>query len=73
MKKMIFGGLLFAMGMFGVIAMTTAVVGTEYGWAQGWINAIIENKALGPFILFGLLSFTGLAICAREAFRKENR
>jgi hypothetical protein len=73
MKKMIFGGLLFIVGMYGVTSLLVSVVGTEYGWSRGWVDSIIMNEALGPFILFGIMSFIGLVFCIREAFRKDNR
>ena len=82
MKKMIFGGLLFLVGMLGVIALLAVSLAqgpwSYSGWnghlnVEGWFAALLGMKALGPWILFWLMSVAGLALCALETFRKENR
>ena len=79
MKRLIFGGLLFALGSLGVIAMLAVSInpGMSASFAynsfltEGWFAIILTARALVPFILFCLMGITGLALCAMEAFRKE--
>ena len=82
MKKLILGGLLFAMGMFGVIVIIAAAIASP--WTIGnpafriepidsWLSVIIDLKALMPLVLFGLMGFMGLYILVREVLRKDKR
>jgi len=78
MKKMAFGGLLFAAGALGVIALIAAAIisplnpwsyNTGWRYYEGWFAVILGMRALAPFIIFCLTGLAGTAICAREAFR----
>ena len=80
MKKLIFGGLLFAAGALGAAILISAgivstwnPVGIDPGFfKESWLTAIYGLKALVPFILFCLMSIVGLALCVFEAFRKDS-
>jgi len=71
-KRFIFGCLLFALGMLGVIAMLTAAILTfrESGWVNYWDFIIYERGVLAPFILFCLMSIAGLAIIVAKPIKK---
>jgi len=72
MKKLILGSLLFAMGMFGVIAMLAAAILTFSD--RGWLNYLdflkYERGVLAPFIFFCLMSIAGLAVFVAKPIKK---
>jgi len=74
MKKLILGGLLFAMGMLGVIAMIAAAIlaSSQIGVRNLWdfIFNVYGNGTAAPFIFFCLMSLTGLAFFVAKPIKE---
>lgn len=73
MKKMFLGALLFLSGFIGILALvcTSIFKPWNYNGINGFAGFLLGSETLVFFILFCVLSVTGVTICSLEAYPRR--
>ncbi len=70
LKKMLFGGMLFLAGLFGMLALFSLSVTNPWGYndLDGLLGFLMATGSMWAYVIFVFFTLIGLGICFLEAY-----